>query len=245
MQNGTRVSVTEGKYQDEPGTLISIDTDQDMATVNLDNHGPVRVWSSTPTELVEVPVQNSPPAKPASPKQISYIKALLAEREGPIVESFRDSLNRLRVAGQTIPASLASEVITELLKIKRVYAPSVGASVQAAEVECGYYVRDEDGVKAVYVVVDNKAGTRRYAKKLVISEVFDNFTMQHGGRKTARWDYVKGGIYTLGGLAPLSVEEAGRLGHQHGVCVVCTKQLTTPASVQRGIGPVCIKRLSK
>ena len=87
----------------------------------------------------------------------------------------------------------------------------------------------------VYVVVLNKAGTRKYAKQLVLSK--------EDGRKKAKWLYVRGGVYRLGGLQVLTVEEAARLGRLHGVCVVCGKALTVPQSVLDGIGPVCIKRL--
>lgn len=94
----------------------------------------------------------------------------------------------------------------------------------------GYYVSGGE----VYVVVANKAGTGVYAKRLCIEG--DKF-------KTAKWRYAPGIAASVATLSPLSIEEAAALGHMHGICVVCAKRLTDPESVQRGIGPVCIKRL--
>lgn len=92
----------------------------------------------------------------------------------------------------------------------------------------GYYVKGD----TVYVVVLNKAKTRTYAKQLVIS-----------GRGRARWEFAPGAVRDLDLTIKLTEAEASIMGRQHGVCVVCAKELTDPKSVQAGIGPVCGKRL--
>lgn len=41
----------------------------------------------------------------------------------------------------------------------------------------------------------------------------------------------------------LTLEQAKSLGHMFGRCIVCWAALTDPKSVERGIGPVCAKRV--
>lgn len=157
------------------------------------------------------------PAAATTDKQAALIRKLAAERGVDI----------------DVPQSrsTASRLIDWLFDQPRV-APAANEAPKGAEP--GYYVRADE----VFVVVQNKAKTGTYAKRLVIDD--------NGWRKSARWEYAPGTGRDLAreGLAPLTVEEAGRLGHLHGVCVVCCKPLTDPASVTRGIGPVCAKRLS-
>lgn len=100
-------------------------------------------------------------------------------------------------------------------------------AIPAPSAEPGYYVRGEQ----VFVVVQNRAKTRTYAKELVLT----------GNR--ARWHYAPGISTSLADVEPLSVEHAASLGRAHGVCILCGAQLTDPESVERGIGPVCAARL--
>lgn len=93
----------------------------------------------------------------------------------------------------------------------------------------GFYVND--GI--VLRVQFNKAGTATYAKRLDIDPSVRKGT----------WVYAPGVGATLANAVPLTVEEAMRLGHAHGVCMICGRELTVPKSVEDGIGPVCIKKI--
>lgn len=99
--------------------------------------------------------------------------------------------------------------------------------------EPGYY---SDG-ETTYLVVENQAGTRVYAKRLHLP------APGQGGR--AKWLYDGGAILRLTADQQLTIEEAARLGHLHGFCMVCGIRLDKPASVLAGIGPVCSKRLAE
>lgn len=63
------------------------------------------------------------------------------------------------------------------------------------------------------------------------------------------WVYVSGAIHALradhanGLLRPLDADHAGRIGRRTGRCIVCSRELTDPASIEAGIGPVCASRL--
>lgn len=65
-----------------------------------------------------------------------------------------------------------------------------------------------------------------------------------------RWAFQRGGMATLansisiGSIVPLTVEQAGSLGHECGHCVICGRFLNDPESVARGIGPVCATKLT-
>ena len=116
----------------------------------------------------------------------------------------------------------------------------------AAMATPGYYVTADD---QYVVVVENKTKTATYAKRLVVVEpdcggCANGEPCGSGCRFTASWEYAPGVAATLAGLEPLTVEQAASFGHLHGVCMICCRALTDPESVQRGIGPVCIKRVT-
>jgi hypothetical protein len=156
-------------------------------------------------------------ATPASPKQVALIVKLAGER-------ILDGETLLRADNA---AALSTKEASSL--IDTLFAAPKVPQAQAAP---GYYIQDEQ----VIVVVENKAKTSTYAKRLVIST--------NGTKKSARWDYAPGLGASLAGYAPLTVEQAAHLGHKHGICMICAKALTDPKSVDAGIGPVCIKKIA-
>lgn len=178
--------------------------------------------------------------RPASDKQTALIARLAREKD----IRHLDHEDRLLIAladdpgeGDGIQMREASRLIDLLFACPR---EAADLSTMAAP---GYYVtsgEESDGEvpPTVYVVVENRAKTATYAKRLEV-------TRNEGGRNTARWEYAPGAGKNLAaeGLHPLGVKEAARLGHLHGVCVVCARGLTDPDSVMRGIGPVCAARL--
>lgn len=89
----------------------------------------------------------------------------------------------------------------------------------------GFYVND--GI--VLRVQFNKTKTATYAKRLDIDP----------SARKGTWVYAPGVGATLANAQPLTAEEAARLGHAHGVCMMCGRELTVPKSVERGMGPVC------
>ena len=158
--------------------------------------------------------------------QQKFVANLVAERDA----AGFDPILTARVDEARIGSLPMREVDALLASIKSVPRKPLA---EAEKAKPGYFVTDAGDV---IVVVSNKAKTGTYAKML-------KFSVGEAGRKTARWEYAPGVGRTLAGIAPLTVAEAARLGHHHGFCVICAKALTDPASVERGIGPVCAKRL--
>ena len=142
-------------------------------------------------------------------RQRDLIATLLRER----VATAPSDIDALTVEG-------ASALIAALLRApKRAQAQAQPA---ADAVACEGIYRAADG--SVYRVVRSDAG-RLYAKKLRAS-----------GRG---FDYAAGAIRTLTAADRLTLTQAQAYGLEFGVCVVCGRELSDPASVQRGIGPVC------
>lgn len=102
-------------------------------------------------------------------------------------------------------------------------APAVTAPAAPSVVEPGFYLLDGDIVK----VQKSQAG-RFYAKTLIVS--------------TKRFEYAPGVVHKLTPADLLTVEQAAKFGHATGICAVCARDLSDPVSVERGIGPVCIKK---
>lgn len=156
---------------------------------------------------------------PATEAQRNYLRTLLAQRVLPanMQHGHMDEVVEQATKRQ-------ASALIEALRMAP-YAPKDGAP--SAKAQPGYYVQGQD----VFVVVENKAKTSTYAKRMVVT-----------GR-TGRWEYAPGIGRTLAGLEPLTVEVAASLGRQHGVCMICGRTLTDPESVARGIGPICAGRL--
>lgn len=95
--------------------------------------------------------------------------------------------------------------------------------------EAGLY-RDGD---TVYRVKWNKEGTNLYAVRFV----------PEATSKSARFVYEGGAVKRLNADNRLTVEEAEKLGAHYGVCCVCGAELTDAKSIERGIGPVCVKKV--
>lgn len=171
--------------------------------------------AAVPLQITGAGAVRQPRPGDASQPQQDYIDKLLAARVVP------DEVRAAIEANRAIYSKARAHAVIDRLKAM----PFKQTSAQA---EPGYYVQGDQ----VFVVVWNKQRTRTYAKKLVVTS------------RSARWQYAPGNVATLAELTPLTVDEARRLGHLHGVCVICAKQLTDPVSVNRGIGPVCEQRLT-
>ncbi len=91
----------------------------------------------------------------------------------------------------------------------------------------------------VYVVKPNREKTRLYAKKLV--EAPSNRLTEQGEVVEFDFVYAPGAIYNLTEANRMPLEEGKKLMIRYGKCIVCGRRLKVAESVERGIGPVCIK----
>lgn len=157
---------------------------------------------------------------PATYRQVKYIRSLTTQHDWSQNGTTGATITEV-LQGGCPDRVAASAAITYLLGCDPVSRPKAAT---------GYYRHGD----TVYAVVNSRSRPGAvYAKRLVI----------RGTR--GHWVYARGVARDLAaaGLTPLSLSEAARLGHQFGVCVCCGRTLTDPQSVERGIGPVCAKRL--
>jgi len=168
-----------------------------------------------PKESVTAPVAQS--GNPATDKQIAFVRTLLAERTGnPEAEAIRNRLNEARLVAP-MTAALVSECITALLEIPK---------TPAAEVEAGVYVLANGNLARVYL--------GQQSGGMLLKEVVDGDLEYRG--KAERF---------LAGSRKATIEEVGNWGRTTGTCLVCSRRLDDPESVDRGIGPVCYARMTE
>ena len=91
----------------------------------------------------------------------------------------------------------------------------------------------------IYVVKLNRAKTRVYAKRLV--EVGSDRLSAENKRVNFDFEYEPGAIYRIRSEHLMGLETAKKLMIQYGRCIVCGRKLKVAESVERGVGPVCIK----
>lgn len=95
--------------------------------------------------------------------------------------------------------------------------------------ETGIYRND----KGVYRVAKSRQSGNLYALRFV----------PDAPTRSERFVYEKGAVFALTASDRLTLAQAVELGAQHGLCVVCGAELTDPTSIERGIGPVCAKKV--
>lgn len=91
----------------------------------------------------------------------------------------------------------------------------------------------------VYVVKPNREKTRLYAKKLV--EASSDRVTETSKRVPFDFVYERGAIYRIKPEYRMSIERGKEFMIRYGRCIVCGRFLKVAESVERGIGPVCIK----
>lgn len=155
---------------------------------------------------------------PPSEKQVAFLHTLTTPEK--VAEILAAGYSRKTI----------SPVIDKLVAERKIAQQAEWAAKPKAQP--GYYTLADK----VYEVVPTKDGQRVYAMELVI------YTDAKGAKR-GRWEYRKGVANDLACIRPMSKEQAAKLGHLHGVCVICGATLTDPKSVEAGVGPICLEKL--
>jgi hypothetical protein len=158
-------------------------------------------------------------SKPASEKQIAFLKTLAAERPS--------AASDLKPEGMTL--SEASMWISYLKTLPREVFTGPKAS-HAKATEVGIYF--DPAAKTVYRVRPSKSTGNLYAERLRPART-------EGQKGT--FEYVAGLLYKVDPAWLLTLEEARAVGREFGFCVRCGALLENPKSVEAGLGTYCIK----
>lgn len=152
---------------------------------------------------------------PATEKQTNYIKLLsrLTGKE-PVNTTF-------------MTKDAASEHISWLLK-----QPKVQVSAPTPQVGEGLFMKDG----ATYVVAMRPSTKKLVCRRLMVQKLYN-------GKMRARFFYAGSMLHKLTEADRVSLEEAKAKSQMFGFCVMCGRTLKAQESVERLIGPVCIKRI--
>jgi Family of unknown function (DUF6011) len=167
--------------------------------------------------------------KPASEKQISFIKSLLNQQDltGTAYPNWDDAVLANLTSRQ------ATEAIDHLKTLPRKpYRPATPAP--AAEVtEDGIY--QDPKTETIYKVQIAKQGSGNlYAKQLVLET-----DPETGEVENAHFEYAGGAIRRIRPEWKMTLEQAAKFGQLYGICCKCGADLTDEGSIARGIGPIC------
>jgi formylmethanofuran dehydrogenase subunit E len=116
----------------------------------------------------------------------------------------------------------------------------VGATREENVVVTQPGVYERDGV--IYVVKHTQDKQRLYAKR--IRELESTRITEAGTIVEIEFDYAPGAVYRLRPEDKMPLERAKEYTIRYGRCLVCGRTLKKAESVERGIGPVCIKSFS-
>lgn len=95
----------------------------------------------------------------------------------------------------------------------------------------------------IYVVKANQEGTRCYAKRLI--ETSSPRLTDNGQLVTFDFVYERGAIWKIKPENRMHIDRAKDLMIRYARCIVCGRHLKVAESVERGIGPVCIKYFNR
>lgn len=160
----------------------------------------------------------------ATEKQVSYIKALGAQRVSPTgTWQWESDVDYFA----TLDKSKASYVISRMQGLPKKQAETlpVDAHVQGAPVEGVHTVKTSKGVAIVKVQTAIYGSGRLYTK--VFSPSAKKFVRQTG------W------LFKVSESTLMSKDEAAKFGALYGVCMRCARPLTDEDSIAAGLGSHC------
>lgn len=169
---------------------------------------------------------------PPTPKMIRYLESLVTERAYP----------ELGMNGEERLANLTREL--EAKALDKFQAMNLIDYLKVAPLDAnsglpvGVYRRNGE----VFVVKYNQAKTNKYVKRLVELTGSARRLNAEDEHVPIEFEYAPGVLAQLRPEDQLSLEEAKPLIIRYGRCLFCGQGLKAARSVERSVGPVCIKR---
>lgn len=175
------------------------------------------------TDLIErlmaCPVKADAPVDAPSEKQIAFALSLAARKGTDATREQFAAMTRREI-------SAAIDALKALAD-----AAKPAATEPAEQVTEGMYRNPTSGM--IYKVQRAHHGSGNlYAKRLTVTEF-----------GVATFEYAAGVIRTIRPEWRMSLDEAREFGALYGVCCVCSATLTDEASIARGIGPMCARKM--
>lgn len=174
----------------------------------------------------------------ATEKQVAFIARLLDEKDLFKSPTFWDATNamdkdefdtyiqHIKDQAKNITKARAKDIIDALIAL-----PNKGQE----NLEPGVYETSE----GIFVVKYNRTKTNLYAKKMI--EINAQRATEAGERVEIEFEYESGAIHRIKASDKMPLDRAKALTIRYGRCINCGRHLKAAESVERGIGPICIK----
>ena len=190
-------------------------------------------------------------ARPATDKQISYLLALLEQREVEPSYAFE-----LKIGLEDLDIREASKAIDNLKSYPRRVEVAITQTaprpVRSSITEDGMYVKDGVVYKVQFAV---HGSGNLYAKRLVVAGECQGHLDTSGNSiemvycdgacdpsPAAEFVYEAGAVNRLAPEDKMTLEAAQAFGRLYGICCRCGATLTDETSIAAGIVPVCGSR---
>lgn len=149
------------------------------------------------------------------------------DRLGSCAEERTENVGAMLESGQLTRAAI-SRLIDELKE-----APRDDPEVRVGP---GVFRRDD----TIYVVRRNRTNERVHARRLV--EIGGQRLTEADTVVQIEFEYDEHALYRLRPEDQMTLEEARPFIIRYGRCIFCNTPLSDATSVERGVGPVCVKR---
>lgn len=174
--------------------------------------------------------------RPATEKQIAFIKRLVAERvvvPGTDLAGHLDLARHLAVE-KVFTTHGASKLIDALLAAPKKSDVDT-QKADETEPEDGIYILDDASTPDIFKVYKMVHGSGRQGLKRLIVDRQD---------RKGHFEYEGLALYKLPKQArKMTLEEAKAFGAIYGFCVRCGRTLTDETSIANGIGPICAEQM--
>lgn len=169
--------------------------------------------------------------KLATEKQISFIRTLATERDVTMPDT------------KALSRADASRFINSLLAMPKAPVAADATLVKAVEglnlshVPSGRYAASDDNGVTRFFKIDN-VEDGKWAKWVFV-KIMASATEYRQGAQKPNQVYNGKSLHALTEIATDPKAASIRYGQELGVCGVCGRTLTDPASISKGIGPIC------
>jgi hypothetical protein len=168
------------------------------------------------TETLARPTQT---VDAATAKQIAFIGRLLSERDRTNEEARATCETvEMLIADGHMNKKAASAAISLLFKVPKATTPTGPKAEVPAP---GLFTKDGE----IFKIKATKAG-KRWAHHLDLGS----------------WHFDKAATFSLTEDDRMTLDQAKAFGLETGICIMCSRVLTVPASIEAGIGPVCANK---
>lgn len=170
---------------------------------------------------------------PPSPKQVTFLRALAGERQ--LEELGATSDERVDTVDERLQARMLDRYDASRL-IDRLKASPVDQ--EGVTVGIGVYRRDD----TIYVVRKNRMNEGLHARRLV--EIGGRRLTEANTVVNIEFVYDRDALTQLEPEDRMTLEDAKPFVIRYGRCIACDTPLSDATSVERGIGPVCVKKFA-